>query len=302
MLIDWFTVGAQALNFIILVWLLKRFLYKPILDAVDAREKRIAAELADAETKKADAQKERETFEHKNQDFDHQRAGLLQRATGEADAERKRLLDEARQVADAAAAKRRDALQNDVVALDQAIRRLTQQEVFAIARKTLADLASASLEQAMTDLFIRRLQALDPKARADIAKAISAASEPAIVRSTFDLPEAQCGAVQKAVREVFAADGLLRFETAPDLVSGIELSAGGQKICWSIADYFAAMEQGVGALVQAKNTSDMTAKDHPKAARKRAVKRDAKAKAARPKATRPKTSEPKTSEPKAGHP
>ena len=42
MLIDWFTVGAQALNFIILVWLLKRFLYKPILDAVDAREKRVA--------------------------------------------------------------------------------------------------------------------------------------------------------------------------------------------------------------------------------------------------------------------
>ena len=42
MLIDWFTVGAQALNFLILVWLLKRFLYKPILDAIDAREKRIA--------------------------------------------------------------------------------------------------------------------------------------------------------------------------------------------------------------------------------------------------------------------
>ena len=39
MLIDWFTVGAQALNFLVLVWLLKRFLYKPILDAVDAREK-----------------------------------------------------------------------------------------------------------------------------------------------------------------------------------------------------------------------------------------------------------------------
>ena len=48
MLIDWFTVGAQVLNFLILVWLLKRFLYKPILNAIDAREKRIAAELADA--------------------------------------------------------------------------------------------------------------------------------------------------------------------------------------------------------------------------------------------------------------
>ena len=46
MLIDWFTVGAQALNFLILVWLMKHFLYQPILHAIDAREKKIAAELA----------------------------------------------------------------------------------------------------------------------------------------------------------------------------------------------------------------------------------------------------------------
>ena len=52
MLIDWFTVGAQALNFLILVWLMKRFLYKPILHAIDEREKRIAAELADADAEK----------------------------------------------------------------------------------------------------------------------------------------------------------------------------------------------------------------------------------------------------------
>ena len=55
MLIDWFTVGAQALNFLILVWLMKRFLYKPVLHAIDEREKRIAAELADAAAQKADA-------------------------------------------------------------------------------------------------------------------------------------------------------------------------------------------------------------------------------------------------------
>jgi F-type H+-transporting ATPase subunit b len=96
MLIDWFTVGAQALNFLILVWLMKRFLYKPILHAIDAREKRIAAELADADAKKAEAQKERDEFQHKNEEFDQQRAALLSKATDEAKAERQRLLDEAR--------------------------------------------------------------------------------------------------------------------------------------------------------------------------------------------------------------
>ncbi len=77
MLIDWFTVGAQGLNFVILVWLMKRFLYGPILHAIDAREKRIADELADADAQKAEASRERGEFQRKNEELDQQR-NLLQ--------------------------------------------------------------------------------------------------------------------------------------------------------------------------------------------------------------------------------
>src|SRR5665811_350511 len=110
MLIDWFTVGAQVLNFLILVWLLKRFLYKPILAAIDAREKLIAAELADAAAKKADAQKDRDEFQHKNEEFDKQRAALLSKATDDARTERQKLLDAAGKAADALSAKRQQTL------------------------------------------------------------------------------------------------------------------------------------------------------------------------------------------------
>ena len=113
MLIDWFTVGAQALNFLILVWLMKRFLYKPILHAIDEREKRIATELANADTKKAEAQKESDEFQHKNEEFDQQRAALLSKATDEAKAERQRLLDEARKAAVALSSKRQETLRNE---------------------------------------------------------------------------------------------------------------------------------------------------------------------------------------------
>ena len=77
MLIDWFTVIAQIVNFLILVWLLQRFLYRPILDAIDAREKRIAAALTEAEANKEEAQKERDAFQHQNEEFSRQRASLL---------------------------------------------------------------------------------------------------------------------------------------------------------------------------------------------------------------------------------
>src|SRR5471032_2465585 len=101
MLIDWFTVAAQALNFLLLVWLLKRFLYRPVLAAIDEREKRIAAQLQDAEKKKAEALKEQTDFQHKNEEFDKQRSALLLETTNAAKTEREKLLGAARQDSEA---------------------------------------------------------------------------------------------------------------------------------------------------------------------------------------------------------
>src|ERR1017187_839161 len=263
MLIDWFTIGAQALNFLILVWLLKRFLYKPILRAIDAREQRIAAELADADAKKAQAQKERDEFQHKNEEFDQQRAALLTKATEEAKAERQRLLDEARKAADALSAKRQETLRNDAHNLNQAISRRTQQEVFAIARKALTDLATTSLEERLGEVFTRRLREMDGKAKANLGEALKAAADPALVRSAFDLPAEQRAAIQNALNETFSAEIHVRFETASDLVSGIELTTNEQKVAWSIADYLASLEKGVGELLKEKDKPKAKAEPKP---------------------------------------
>ncbi len=256
MLIDWFTVAAQALNFLILVWLLKRLLYKPILDAIDAREKRVAEELADAEAKKAEAQQARDEFQRKNQDFDEQRAALLSRATDEASAERRRLLDEARAAAAALTAKRMETLRAEAHNLSEAVSRRTQQEVFAIARKALKDLATTGLEERLGEVFTRRLRAMDAGAKEGFAEALKKTSEPALVRSALDLPEAQRATIRNAINETFAADVPIRFETAPDLVSGIELTAQGQKMAWSIADYLGSLEKSVGELLSTPATAE----------------------------------------------
>jgi F-type H+-transporting ATPase subunit b len=263
MLIDWFTVGAQALNFLILVWLLKRFLYKPILDAIDARETRIAAELADAEAKKTEARRERDEFQKKNEAFDVQRAALLSQATDEANAERRRLLDEARKAAEALSAKRGETLRNEARNLNQAIRRKIQQEVFAIARKVLTDLATTSLEERLGEVFTRRLRGLDAKSRERLTEALKTAHEPAVVRSAFDLPAEQRAAIQDALNETVSAESPVSFEIAPDLVSGIELRTNGQKVAWSIADYLASLEKGVNDLLKEDD------KPEPKAEPKR---------------------------------
>ena len=253
MLIDWFTVGAQVLNFLILVWLLKHFLYKPILNAIDAREKRIASELADADAKKSEAQKERDDFQNKNKVFDQQRSALLGKAADEAKVERERLLGEAHKDADNLRSVEAAALRNDQKRLGSAITNLAKQEVFGIARKTLADLATVSLEERMGEVFTRRLREMDGKAKALLGAALKSSSEPAVVRSTFDLGSAQRAAVQNALNETFSAEIHIRFETSPDLISGIELTTNGQKLAWSIADYLASLGKGVDELLKKKD-------------------------------------------------
>ncbi len=263
MLIDWFTVLAQAANFLILVWLLKHFLYKPIRDAINAREQGIAKQLEDADDQKAEATKEREAYEQKNATFGKERADLLAKATAAAEAEGQKLLAEARKVADALSAKRQEALRSEAQNLNKALQRRTQDEVFAIARKALLDLGTISLEERLGEVFTRRLRELDGAAKAKLGEALKTSSEPGVVRSAFALPAEQCAAIQNALNETFSADIRIRFETAPDLVSGIELAAKGQKVAWSIADYLTSLAKDVDELLKGKKVPAHPAEPHP---------------------------------------
>lgn len=245
MLIDWFTVVAQVLNFLILVWLLKRFLYRPILDAIDVREKRIAAEVADADSKKMQAQNERDEFAGKNKAFDEQRAALLSKATDEAKTERDRLLDAARKSAEQLTQNHCAALNANADQRNQDLTRRVQQEVFAITRKALGDLASTGLEERVVDIFMRRLGELDDNTKKSLAAALSASSDAAVLRTAFDLLPAQRATLQKALNETFGAVIRVRFETTPAFISGIELTAGGQKLGWTIAGYLASLKASV---------------------------------------------------------
>ena len=87
------------------------------------------------------------------------------------------------------------------------------------------------------------------------------------VHSAFDLPPAQRSAIESAVKETFAPDAHVQFETAPELVSGIELSTNGHKVAWSIADYLATLEKSAGELLHedAKPESKPDAKSKPEA-------------------------------------
>ncbi len=250
MLIDWFTVVAQAINFLILVWLLKRFLYKPILDAIDSREQRIAKELADAEAKKAEANQERDTFQRKNEELAQQRDALVNQMTDEVNEIRQRLLDDARRAADALSVKLEHELQRAQQNISDEISRRAQNEVFSITRKVLEDLADASLEERIAKVFIRQVRELNGEAELGLAKALKSSTDPVRIRSAFELAAQQQTAIQQAIHDKFSVEVPVRFEVAPDVISGIDLTAGGRQVAWNIGDYLKSLERSIGELTQ----------------------------------------------------
>ena len=96
MKIDWFTVIAQIINFLVLMWLLKRLLYKPILAAIDERETNIKNQLLDAESQKIAAMQEREKYKLMNEAFNKEKDALMQQTAIEAKIKRDKLIEKAR--------------------------------------------------------------------------------------------------------------------------------------------------------------------------------------------------------------
>jgi len=248
MLIDWFTVAAQAVNFLILVWLLKRFLYAPILNAIDAREKRIADALANAVAMQAVADASITDYDKKYAELEAVRLVLLKQASDDAAIERQRLITIALSDANILRNKQQEQLRNEYRQQGDEITRRIRAEVFFIAKKILLDLAGESLEARMVAVFIERLGKLDFEAQQQLSSATQV-----LVYSAFEQTERSI--IEAAIRKLTPA--VISFEVVPHLINGIVLVAQGHKVTWSVADYLSTLENEVNALIKIQSNVEL---------------------------------------------
>lgn len=279
MLIDWFTVCAQAINFLILVWLLKRFLYRPVLAAIDAREKSIAQQLESAAKQQAEARAERDDFQKRSSALDQEREKILRTASDAAAQERDRLLEGAREEARALRDRLAAVLATERDELRRRLQSQTQAEVFALSRRVLQDLAGTAIEQRMVEVFLTHLAGLPEEQRAQVIQPCSATPHSsrgftAIVRSAFELSSEQREAVRSAVAGTLGipatlgapatsstlntpgAASTVEFEVSPELICGIELGVNGVKLAWSIPDYLGSVSQSLQALLDPQRDAE----------------------------------------------
>jgi F-type H+-transporting ATPase subunit b len=244
MQIDGFTVAAQIVNFLILVWLLKRFLYGPITQMIAARQQKIAAALEDARLQTQQAEAERQAYQARQAELDAQRETWLAQARREVAEQRDAWLASARrevetQRADLLAAWRRERTENQRALQREAARRLTE-----AVRRALRDLAGVDLEQRMLEPLLARLRALEADERATLVRA---AQGGCVVGTAFPLDAARQNQWRNALSECLGNEISFTFRHDPGTSYGVTLEMPGHRLAWTLDSYLDGFSQQLDA-------------------------------------------------------
>jgi len=251
-LIDWFTVIAQIINFLVLVYLLKRFLYGPIIRAMDEREKKIAFSLEGARKKKDEADLEAKDYRRKNREFDERREEMFSQIKEEVEVRRKDLINKARNQVDAGRTRWYEAIRKEKETFLQDLRRRAGKQTCAISRRALKDMADVDLENQIIHVFIEKLRSLNDDELKALKESIRQSPQKISVRSAFKVPEKMAGEIKEVLRNQAAGHVDVRFEISPDLICGIELKFSGRRISWNVADYLETLEESLLATLESK--------------------------------------------------
>jgi len=244
-LIDWFTVAAQIVNFLILLALLKYFLYDRIIKAMDEREETVHSRFLQAEARQQEAVQERELYRLKNRELDQKRDEVLSKVEEEAERRRRELTLKARKEIDILRSRWRESLLKEQESFLRRLRQLAAGQVFAISRRALHDLADSDLEKRVIDFFLSRLEVMDSAALREIAASIIREGGRVVVRSAGKISLSERRKISAALHLVLDEGIKVEYEIMPEMILGIELVSRGQKLAWNLRDYLEDLEEQV---------------------------------------------------------
>ena len=242
--VDWFVFFAQIVNFLILVYLLKRFLYGRIVKAMDNREAKIVARYEEAETLKREAEKSAALYEEKNRILAEKQEELMNQAVQEAEARRKELMEKARQDVDAIRDRWQETVQREKESFLQDLRQRAGRQIHLITRRLLNDMADTELEERIIAVFLKRVESMNEAEQQTLQDSITRADEEIIIQSTFPIRPPLREKIQAVLRRYPIGETQIRYETTDEIVSGVELRAHGHKLAWSLGDYLETLEEG----------------------------------------------------------
>jgi len=243
MLIDSFTIIAQIINFLILIYLLKRFLFNRIIKIMDEREKQITDQMQDAKTAKVTAQKELDEQQRIREELQEKWNEMLAQAKKDAQKKREELVKDARSKIDEEQKNWREAILKQRTAFLRDLRHLSCEQVCQMSRKVLSDLAGEKLENQLIENFLIQLGKLSKEEKNDFIRFINKDERKIWVDSSFQLTREKESEIRKILEKIIGDKVEINFKVSPKLICGIETRTEGKKISWNIENYLDGLEE-----------------------------------------------------------
>lgn len=246
MQVDWFTVSAQIVNFLILVFLLKHFLYQPVLKSMSMREQKITDRHRAAEKQLKSAENIAHLYVNKRKELISQRSQILDEAKEGAEKQRTILLDRLRNEIDEI----RLDWQNELVKEQKSILRemgdIVGEKIIDISRQVLHDLADVKLEQQIVHQFLDRLDQLSDE---EMKKLVCAAEndETVTVATAFEVSENDQRVIQKKLLSIHS-NLKPNYRIRPEIVCGIAFETDEQIWAWNVDHYIDEISEAILAI------------------------------------------------------
>ena len=238
MSIDWITVAAQIANFLVLLWLLKRFLYRPILDGIDAREREIAERMSEATHIRESAQATEKDYQAQIASLRQGREGLIEESRQAAKAERDALLAEARAQITAERQEREKQRAEEVLRYSRELHDTGAQALLSLTRKALSDLSDETLEQRIVSQAAAKSAELSEQ-----LKQAAGGHTNAKITTQYPLPQdLQDKLVAEFEQQALPNCGLT-FHVDPEQSPGLSLRLGGAQLGWTVDSYMNGLDE-----------------------------------------------------------
>ena len=237
--LNWSTFVLEIINFLILVWILKRFFYQPVLEVIARRKAGIEKTRADAKKLQDEAQELRSQYENRLAGWDRERRAARERLAEEIEAERAQRLQtlssDLAQERERSAVVEQRRLENLQRQLEQTA--LTQGAQFAARLLSLA--AGPQLQEKLLDLLLQQLNSLPAARLEDLCSGAGAAPDGIRVASAFTLDTAARERLEQALNACLGAPLPFQYQEDPELLAGVRITVGAWVLHANVKDELA---------------------------------------------------------------
>ncbi len=226
--LNWSTFILEIINFLILIWILKRFFYKPVLDVIARRRAGIEKTLEEARSLHNDAEALQKQYESRLTEWHQERQAARKVLEEEIQGEREKQMSALQATLEEERKKSRFAAQRQLQASQLQNEKTALRQGAQFASKLLSAVSCPELENRLIDLFLADFSSLSAEHLSKLQDAAGNSPEHILITSAHPLESNRCQSLEHALSRILAVNvnGHVRYKQDKALLAGIRINAG----------------------------------------------------------------------------